>query len=293
MAHRLVRDEEGLSTLWSLVVALLVVIAILGVYFLYFVPKFAPARIRAQSGDAVEVDYVGTFENGLVFDTSLASVASDNASYPKAFSFGWRTPWTPLRFTIGASPLAVIKGFDSGVQGLAVGDAKTIVIPPDLGYGPADPNKIFVKPLFENVRVRLTMTPSDFSATYKVPAVSGTTVADPFWGWPALVSVSNSVVTVTNSPTPGQTVRPYGAWNAQVVSIDDGADGGIGRIVVHHRLDASSADRVGQRSAGAPVIFVVTAVDVNGGTYTLNFDSPGKGRILIFQVTMVHITRLS
>src|SRR3982074_2632664 len=151
MAHRLARDEEGLSTLWSLIVALVVVIAILGVYFLYLVPKLAPARVRAQSGDTVQVDYVGTFENGLVFDTSLASVASDNASYPKAFSFSWRTPWSPLSFAIGATPPAVIKGFDSGVQGLVVGEAKTIVVPPDLGYGSADPTKVFVKPLFENV----------------------------------------------------------------------------------------------------------------------------------------------
>jgi FKBP-type peptidyl-prolyl cis-trans isomerase 2 len=293
MAQRLVRDEEGLSTLWSLIVALLVVIAILGVYFLYLVPKFAPAGIRAQSGDAVQVDYVGTFENGLVFDTSLGSVASDNASYPKAFSFSWRTPWSPLSFTIGATPLAVIKGFDSGVQGLAVGDAKTIIVPPDLGYGPADPTRVVVKPLFENVPVRLTMAASDFAAVYRAPAVSGTTVTDPFWGWPALVSVSNSVITVTNSPTPGQTVRPYGQWNAQVVSIDDGADGGIGRIVVHHLLDASHADRVGQRAAGGAIVFVVTRVDLSAGTYTLNFNSPVKGRILIFHVTMVHISRLS
>ena len=293
MAHRLARDEEGLSTLWSLIVALIVVIAILGAYFLYLVPKFAPARVRAQSGDAVQVDYVGTFENGLVFDTSIGSVASDNASYPKAFSFSWRSPWSPLSFTIGSNPLAVIKGFDSGAQGLAVGDAKTIVVPLDLGYGPADPTKVFVKPLFENVPVHLTMAASDFAATYKAPAVSGTTVADPFWGWPAVVSVSNAVVSVTNSPTPGQTVRPYGGWDARVVSIDDGADGGIGRIVVHHLLDTSSVDRVGQRSAGGAVVFTVTAVDLNAGTYTLNFDTPVKGRTLIFHITMVHIARLS
>src|SRR5438309_1559556 len=157
MAHRLARDEAGLSTLCSLIVALLVVVASLAVYFVYLVPKFAPARSLAQRGDTVQVDYVGTFDNGLVFDTSLASVASDNASYPKAFSFSWRSPWSPLSFTIGANPLAVIQGFDSGVQGLAVGDAKTLVVPPDLGYGPTDPSQIFVKPLFENVPVHVTM----------------------------------------------------------------------------------------------------------------------------------------
>src|SRR5436853_431530 len=109
---------------------------------------------------------------------------------------------------------------------LAVGDATPIAVPPDLGYGAADPTKVFVKPLFESVPVHLTMDASDFSATYKAPAVSGANTTDPFWGWPATVSVSGSVVTVTNSPTPGQTVPPYGARDARVHSLDDGADGG-------------------------------------------------------------------
>jgi FKBP-type peptidyl-prolyl cis-trans isomerase 2 len=291
MARSLVRDEEGLSTLWSLIGVLVLVIAILGVYYGYVVPRFPGPPIRAQNGDEVRVDYVGTFvENGYVFDTSLLSVARDNASYTKAFSFAWHGEWAPLRFTVGAG--TVVKGFDLGVEGLAVGDSKTIVVPPALGYGASDPSKIFVKSLYESVPVRLTMNATDFRTTYSTPAVSGTTVADPFWGWPAGVSVAGTVVTVTNSPVPGLKYRPYGAWDAQVVSIDDGADGGVGRIVVHHLLDSSSVDRIGKKDASGKVVFVVTAVDVAAGTYTLNFNDAVKGRTLIFRVTMVSIGRL-
>src|SRR5207249_4851124 len=107
MARPLVRDEEGLSTFWSFVGVLVLVIAILAVYFVYVIPKFGHPPLRAQSGDQVKVDYVGRFEDGFVFDTSLASVAEDNASYTKAFSFGWRNSWQPLSFAIGAVPLAV------------------------------------------------------------------------------------------------------------------------------------------------------------------------------------------
>jgi len=106
------------------------------------------------------------------------------------------------------------------------------------------------------------------------------------------VSVSGSVVTVTNSPTPGQIVHPYGAWEARVDSIDDGADGGIGTITVHHHLDASSVDRVGFRNGNA-VLFTVTAVDLAAGTYTLDYNNPTKGRTLIFEVTMVRISRVA
>lgn len=293
MARPLVRDEEGLSTFWSFVGVLVLVIAILTVYFVYVVPKFGHPPVRAQSGDSVQVDYIGRFENGFVFDTSLPSVAMDNASYTKAFAFGWRTSWQRLSFTIGTVPPAVIQGFDVGVQGLAVGDAKTIVVPPNLGYGAADPTKILVKPLFENVPVRVTMNASEFTNTYKSQPVSGGNVTDPFWGWAAYVSVSGSIITVTNSPIPGQTVHPYGRWDAKVNSIDDGADSGIGRIVVHHLLDAAAVDRVGQQATSGAVVFVVTAVDPAAGTYTLNYNNPVKGRTLIFEVTMLAITRVA
>ena len=201
MPRSLRRDDRGVSTLWSFVGVVILIAAILGVYYGYVVPKFAPPPLRAQSGDSVQVDYVGTFaENGLVFDTSILPIAQDNASYPKAFMFAWHGSYAPLPVTIGRG--GVVRGFDTGIQGLAIGDSKTIVVPPALGYGPADPTKIFVKPLVESVPVRLTMDLSTFVATYQAAAVSGTNVTDPFWGWTATVSVAGSIVTVTNSPIP-------------------------------------------------------------------------------------------
>ncbi len=294
MARPLRRDEEGVSNVWSFIGVLILVVAILGVYYGYVVPRFPGAPLRAQSGDIVQVNYIGTFsDTGLVFDTSLLSVGQDNASYPKALSFTWHA-FQPFAVSVGSG--GVVKGFDRGIQGMAVGETKRIVVPPDLGYGPADPTKIFVKPLIESVPVRLTLNATDFVATYRAVAVSGTNVTDPFWGWSAYVTVADSVVTVTNSPVPGEIVRPYGAWNAQVVSIDDGANAGRGAIVVRHLLDASDIDRTGvittnpqtnQRS----IVFVVAAVDLAGGTYTLNYNTPTNGRTLVFQVTMLSISR--
>jgi FKBP-type peptidyl-prolyl cis-trans isomerase 2 len=288
MARPLRRDDEGVSSLVSLVGVLILVIAILGVYYGYVVPKFGTPPLRVQSGDHVQVDYIGTFpDTGLVFDTSLQSVAVDNASYPKAFMFSWHA-WQPLPVTVGSG--GVVKGFDLGIQGLAVGDSKAIIVPPSLGYGPSDPTKFVVKPLYESVPVRLTMSTADFVATYRASAVSGMNVTDPFWGWTQTVSVAGSVVTVTNSPVPGEVVRPYGAWDAEVLSIDDAANGGQGAVLVHHRLDPTMIDRIGEKSAGK-VVFVVTGVDLVAGTYTLDFDTPTKGRTLVFQVTIVQLTR--
>ncbi len=288
MVHPLARDDAGVSNFWSFIGILILVLAILGVYFGYVVPKFGTAPIRAQNGDTVQVDYIGTFaDDGLVFDTSFASVAKDNVSFPKAFTFTWRDTWQPLPFAVGAVPLAVIKGFDLGVQGMAVGDSKTVVVPPSMGYGPSDPSKFVVKPLFEPVAVRATMTATDFQALYNMPPVSGSNVTDPFWGWSATVGVSGSLVTVTNSPFPGYRVWLYDRWEAEVVSIDDTANDGEGTVLVHHLLTPADVDRTGQKN-----VFVVSAVDLDAGTYTLNYNVGAPlGRTLVFQVTMVSISR--
>lgn len=289
MAHPMARDEHGMSTLLSFVVLLVVIALALAAYYA-LLPKPGPLPLLAQDGDDVKVDYIGYFQDtDRVFDTSLESVATDNATWPKAFSFAWRASWTSLSFTIGQG--TVVRGFDFGVRGLTIGEAKTIVVPPAEGYGPADPSKIMVKPLVESVPVQETMNQTAFTAKYHTNAVSGEVVMDPFWGWPTVVIVAGDIVTVTNEPVLGEVVQPYGAWQARVACVDDAVNGCAGQIIVQHVLDSSAVDRIGGKTSDGRT-FVITAVDVSAGTYTMNFNSETVGRTLVFQVTMVSISRL-
>ncbi len=291
MVRSLPRDESAVSG-WILLLALVVAVAVvLGAYYVYFTPKPGPTPLVAQLGDSIHIGYIGTFqESGLVFDTSDASVGKDNASYPKAFSFSWRATWTPLSFTIGDG--SVIKGFDQGVRGLSEGQATTIVVPPSLGYGNADPSKIFVHKLLESVPVRATMNESAFATYYKATPVTGAQVTDPVYGWPVTVDVLNGIVTVTNSPVPGQTVQPYGAWTATVVSIDDTANNGTGAIWIQNHLEPVQVDLVGATATNGQK-FYLSAVDLNAGTYALNFNRQVVGRTLVFQVTVIQIGRIT
>lgn len=75
----------------------------------------------ATKGKKVSVHYTGTLENGEIFDSSLER--------------------TPLEFTIGAGQM--IKGFDQGVEGMKVGDKRTLTLNPEDAYGNRNGDLVF------------------------------------------------------------------------------------------------------------------------------------------------------
>lgn len=75
---------------------------------------------QAKSGDKVKVHYHGRLTNGETFDSSEGKA--------------------PLEFEIGGG--MVIKGFDEGVTGMAVGEKKTVNIPSEEAYGPRNPEML-------------------------------------------------------------------------------------------------------------------------------------------------------
>ncbi|HEY0779335.1 MAG TPA: FKBP-type peptidyl-prolyl cis-trans isomerase [Gemmatirosa sp.] len=72
----------------------------------------------ATQGHGVLVRYTGAFADGTTFDSTHAS-------------------GHPLAFVLGRGE--VIKGWDEGMTGMRVGGARTLVVPPALGYGSNSP----------------------------------------------------------------------------------------------------------------------------------------------------------
>ncbi len=69
---------------------------------------------QAKTGDSVKIHYTGTLDDGTQFDSSAGR--------------------DPLAFELGSGQ--VIPGFDKAVDGMTVGDSKTVNIPAEDAYGP-------------------------------------------------------------------------------------------------------------------------------------------------------------
>ncbi len=296
MRSSLRRDVAGIKPLTALVIAGLLVL-VGGVVYQNTIgkpPASPPPPSPIERGDRVTVDYIGYFADGSgTFDTSILSDAQDNATWPKAITFTWKTVWSPLGPII-AGNRSVIPGFDEGLLGMVQGETKTIMVPPNEGYGVANPALFYTRPLLQNVPVREQMNQSIFKSRYLVAPVDGSFVTDPFWNWPVLIRIVGSVVTVTNSPTLGQMVRPYGAWDARVQAIDDTANNGVGIIRVQNMLTPVDVARVLVRDGSRA--FAVSEVDLAAGEYVAdyNFRAQGSGfiwigKVMVFQVTVVTV----
>lgn len=277
--------------LYHVVAAIVVVSAVLiGVLVASHLPGPSGPALRVQGGDSVDLDYIGLLSSGKVFDTSVRAVAEDDANYPKALSFERRDSYNPFTVQIGAIPPAVIPGFEEGILGMRVGETRLIEVPPDKGYGPSDPGMLEVRPLVEEMPQFETMDNDEFEAQFEGDPALGLTVVEPFWGWDVIVtSVSTNFATIMHVPEEGMLVRPYGAWEARVESVDTSANGGQGLIRVRHLLDVSQIDNVGAEDEGGT--FRVVAVAQGAGTYTVDYNREVVGQTLFFEVTVLQITR--
>lgn len=76
---------------------------------------------EAAPGDSLEVHYVGTFRNGIIFDSSYAEFDEQ------------LTVDTPFTFRLGSGD--VIQGWDQGLVGMREGGKRRLTIPPRFAYG--------------------------------------------------------------------------------------------------------------------------------------------------------------
>jgi peptidylprolyl isomerase len=77
--------------------------------------------VQVKKGNRVKIFYTGKLKDGSVFESNVGQAA--------------------LEFTVGAGK--VIKGFETAVIGMGMGQSKTVTIKPADAYGPKDPELVW------------------------------------------------------------------------------------------------------------------------------------------------------
>src|SRR5579862_184052 len=169
-----------------MIVAVIVVAAgLTGYLYLTHAPAANPGVSTVEIGDNVTVNYIGIMgsgaDQGRVFDTSLYSVASNDATFPKTLTFQMRASaanYTPLGVHVSDSTpssgytlgnltfVGVVTGFWQGLVGMNANTTRTLVLPPDLAYGPLNPSCLATEPLTYTLPVVQTLSLSEFGSHF-------------------------------------------------------------------------------------------------------------------------------
>jgi len=181
-----------------------------------------------KEGDHVSVDYTGRLESGTVFDTSVEDVAIENGVHNPSRDY------QPIEFTVGAGQM--IKGFDSGVVGMAVGEEKTLTLLPEDAYG------VHREEMVQTVPVE------ELSAAGITP-VLGEKLTTSMGQVGTITDVTNtSVVVDFNNRLAGKTlifdVKLVSIGSEDVVAGADGADSDRGNTVADTTGETGEESRV-------------------------------------------------
>ncbi len=299
-----VQGDRSRKILAAMIAGIVVCAALIG-YVLYSEMGASKAQSSPAivAGDQVEMNYIGWTPEGRVFDTSIYSVATNNAVYPKSLTFTLRdkTSYVPFNMTAGNyGSGGTIKGFALGVIGLREGDHVTIDVLPGEGYA-VQANMTRWQPLVQEVPILDVMSESDFESHFKTTPFPMAILPHYFWQWNVqVVEIFQGMVTIKNLPTVGEFVYPFGnpndvsnpaGWPVEVLSYDVPNQ----VIKIEHHLSADAVYNVKGTDIDGRTL-IVTNYNAQNGTFqvgksdsTTGYNAEIAGRLLEFEVTIIKI----
>lgn len=141
---------------------------------------------KALKGRTVNVHYVGTLDDGTLFDSSKARGET-------------------ISFEVGAGQM--IPGFDNAVDGMKIGETKNVIVPPEEAYGEFNPEAFQVVPS--------DMFKEGFSPELG-QVVQGTTEAGETFTARVHTLEENAIVLDFNHPMAGQNLN----FEIELVSVE-------------------------------------------------------------------------
>ena len=261
----------GLRKKITILVILLLLLILGGIYYMN-------SKKIVAKGDTVKIDYLGTLENGNVFDTNILEESKKAGTYTEQRSY------EPLEFTVGAGQM--IPGFEEAVLDMKEGETKTVTIPAEKAYG-IRREDLFLKGLPREVKVARysNLSKDQFKEIFEKEAILGETLTTKNVPWEVkVVEIKDNQVKVESVVTTGQVLQLPGTnWNSIVKTIGDTA------------VTLFQNPEEGQRAVlpyqGRFVSGKITHVQEKNYDLDLNHELAGKN--LTFRITVKEVKKIT
>lgn len=249
---------------------LLILIISLGVIY------YMNGKKTIEQGDTVRVDYLGTLQNGEVFDTNIVEEAQ------KAEIYNELRPYEPLEFTVGAGQM--IPGFEEAVLGMKEGETKEVTIPAEKAYG--EPRQeLILKNLDKELKAARysNITKEQFTEVFGEEPKQGETYNTQNVPWPIkIVEIKGDVIKAESVVEVGHTLQlPGTRWDSVVVAVQDD--------LVIIKQDPQEGQQVIIPFQGRTLPGVVKNVKDN--TYDLDLNHDLAGKDLNFKITIKNVEK--
>lgn len=222
-----------------------------------------------EVGDEVEINYIVKLEDGRVYDTSYEDLAKEVGLN--------KTEYKPLIFTVGS--MQVIEGLDEAVKGMRKGEEKTVIIPPEKGFGFRDEARVQEFPrIQENPRIHnISIEEFERLMGRDVEPILNKTYESQFIQWPIRVlNFSETNVVIRDEPEVNMTLKTM-YEEAKVISVNETEI----RVKITSSPGAKLNTMVGQ----------VTVLEVNETTIKIDTNPELAGKNLIFTIKIEDITK--
>jgi FKBP-type peptidyl-prolyl cis-trans isomerase 2 len=203
------------------------------------------------AGDHVRVQYVGTLEDGTLFDEG------------------------EINFTSMAGEM--IEGFDEAVAGMCLGEEKNVTIPPEKAY-PYYPEMVETMPLVVELDKMLTVSVESFNESLGSYPEVGKTYFDPnVHIMPLKVTeIADGNVTMEKIAELNSSIRGVEPWPLDVINVTEDK--------IFLRRNVTDGETI-QTYMGPKTL------SVSGGELTLDMNMQLAGRTLVFYVKVLELDK--
>ena len=226
---------------------------------------------KAKVGDTVSINYIGSLEDGTVFDTNIESVATENNLQKQTYE--------PLSFKIGSKQ--VIPGFENAVIGMVPKETKKFKVDPKDGYPYNEALIARAIPKDSEIEKFIDISPVSYKKIYNKNPVIGDIASNeqiPFSI--KVLNVSQDVTSVEVLLKIGDKIKLTGTeWISEVI------ESSATKYKVHQNPEVGANYIIPQSTGLIPG----KVINVNENSFDVDTNPPLAGKTLTFEVTLLEI----